>query len=1134
MKIRGLKVKNKILIYILPIILIALSLIIFLAYSSAKKITMNEYNNQKVQITANVINTVNLIDSGYKMLEKSMEDEMVEGMTEFKNAFENAGGDASKVSLDDIKKQMDYKYDLIVIDSETTIIKSTVPEALLFNFMEFDPNLGGEINQIRLSGKIRHESIRTNVGTGFLSKFTYLSTDDHKYLLEISFSKGGLSSVIGDLDPLKVTSQLVKDNPMVSSIKIYDVYGYQFVNSGYNYTPTKKSMEMVARVKKEKSFEVTLGNKIKSYFFIDLNDDKTAMSDNSKIVEIVFDDTILMKTINKMTYYTFTIGIAFIAIIILLIFFLSKKITDPITRLSATAKKVAEGEYEVIADKTSRDEIGELSDVFNTMLHRIREDFKKIGIQKAELEDYSKNLEMMVEDRTIELLGALEESKKTQKLNRESEGFAIHEIICDESGNPVDYRFIDANKAFENFTNCKIAEIRNKTVMETNPETTKDWIQICGHVALTREPYYIDKFSDQGGKHFSINLFSPAEGKFAALFSDITSQIISEEEMKREKNILERILDDILSGYWDWDFTNNTEYLSPGFKKMLGYEDHELPNVPETWQRMIFAEDLIKVNECFHNHVKSLGELPFYNEVRYTHRDGSTIWVICAGHVVTWDSDNQPLQMVGCHINITEIKRLEKSLEEERELLKATLLSMGDGVITTDKTGRVQIVNAVAEELTGWTQEEAFGKPFEEIFHITDDITKKNCENPIEKVFETGETVKLGNHTILISKNGLEMPIEDSVAPIIDDNGNINGAVIIFRDFTERREKQNKIEFLNLHDQLTGLYNRRYLEEELKRLDIANNLPLTLIMLDVNGLKLINDAFGHSVGDKVLQSAARIMKSECGTEDVIARFGGDEFVIILPGTSTNDVKQMLKRIENRLANEGLGSINISISYGWGIKSKADETIADIFKVAEDHMYRRKLSESRSMHYKTIEIILKTLHEKSEREKVHSECVSKYCVAIGIELHLNDEDISELRTAGLMHDIGKIAIDLSILDKPGKLNDLEWVEIERHPELGYQILRSLNEFAKLAEYVLAHHERWDGTGYPRKLKGEEIPLEARIIAVADAYHAMTSDRPYRKALSMEVAVEEIKKKAGIQFDPNIAKLFVEKVLITLEI
>ncbi|WP_069998495.1 PAS domain S-box protein [Cellulosilyticum sp. I15G10I2] len=725
---------------------------------------------------------------------------------------------------------------------------------------------------------------------------------------------------------------------------------------------------------------------------------------------------------------------------------------------------------------------------------------------------------------------ALEE-KNVQAQNLFSnmqEGFALHEIICNERGEPIDYRFLDTNKAFEAMTSLKSEAIKDKTVLEVLPETEDYWIEKYGQVALSGQPLHFENYSKEMGKYFSVNVFSPEKGKFATLISDITTQVLSKEAIAREKNILERILEDTLAGYWDWNLVDHTEYLSPGFKKMLGYEDDELPNSPETWQRLIYAEDLPGTLECFKQHVDSLGKIPFYNEVRYRHKDGSTVWVICAGHVLEWDDENKPLRMVGCHIDITESKKLEQSLDEERERFKMTMLSMGDGVISVDINGRIKIMNAVAEKLTGWTGADACGKPFEEVFNIISEQTRLRCDSPIQRVFDTGQIVAMDNHTLLMTRDGREIPVEDSAAPIKDKEGNIKGAVLVFRDFTEKKEKLEQIKYLSFHDQLTGLYNRRFFEEELKRLDTSSNWPLTLVMLDVNGLKLINDAFGHVMGDRILQRAANLMRTVCRTGDIIARIGGDEFVILLPRTSSKEAACILEQIIEVLPEEQDESVHLSISYGWATKETSDVMFSDIFKAAEDHMYRQKLSESRSMRYKTIDSIIKTLYEKTLLEKQHAEHVSQLCRSLALAMKLDSDDVRELETAGLVHDIGKIAIDLSILDKPSKLSDEERSEIQRHPEIGYQIVRAINEFTRLAEYILAHHERWDGAGYPRGLKGEEIPVGARIMAIADAYDAMTSERPYRKALSKEAAMEELKKNAGTQFDPDMIYVF-DKVI-----
>jgi len=474
------------------------------------------------------------------------------------------------------------------------------------------------------------------------------------------------------------------------------------------------------------------------------------------------------------------------------------------------------------------------------------------------------------------------------------EGFALHEIILDAQGAPVNYRFLDANLAFERITGLKVESILGRTVLEILPQTEKSWIETYGSVALHGQNLTFSNYSAALDKYFTVNVYCPAPNQFATVFTDITFEKEAQEKIERERKILESILEDALSGYWDWNLVTNQEYLSPSFKSMFGYSDDEVENSPESWQKLIYQEDLPSVLEQFDSHIESRGAVPFYNEVRYHHKNGRTVWVICSGRVVEWDGE-KPLRMVGCHINITGIKELEALLREERSLFKTTLHSIGDGVISTDMNGRVGIMNGVAEELTGWSQREAKGRRFEEIFHVIHEFTRRPCDNPVEKVFEKEETIELENHALLIKKRGEEVPIEDSAAPIRDEKGSIKGVVVVFRDCTEKKEKQQKIEFLSYHDQLTGLYNRHFFEAELKRLDTDRNLPFTIAMIDVNGLKLTNDAFGHEAGDQLLQRVAQVLKQECRTDDIISRVGGDEFVVLLPKTSHVETVCLLTR-----------------------------------------------------------------------------------------------------------------------------------------------------------------------------------------------------------------------------------------------
>ena len=351
----------------------------------------------------------------------------------------------------------------------------------------------------------------------------------------------------------------------------------------------------------------------------------------------------------------------------------------------------------------------------------------------------------------------------------------------------------------------------------------------------------------------------------------------------------------------------------------------------------------------------------------------------------------------------------------------------------------------------------------------------------------------------------------------------------IIRDMTVQRAMEKQLEHMSYHDQLTDLYNRRFFEEELQRMDVPRNLPLTLIMADVNNLKLINDSFGHATGDKLLILAAKLIRICARRDEVVARIGGDEFMIILPHTSEEEAARIPARVQQLATDHNLEGLEISISFGLATKTNEDESISDVLKKAEDSLYKQKLFESPSVRGRTIQTIIHTLHEKNKREEQHSRRVSAVCQVIGQAMNLPDSEIRELQNMGLLHDIGKIAIDEQILNNPGRLSEDEWSQMRKHPEIGYRILSTVNDMSEMAEYVLAHHERWDGKGYPKGLRGNEIPIKARIIALADAYDAMTSDRTYRKAMEVEAALSEIRKCAGTQFDPELAELFVSAVI-----
>lgn len=498
------------------------------------------------------------------------------------------------------------------------------------------------------------------------------------------------------------------------------------------------------------------------------------------------------------------------------------------------------------------------------------------------------------------------------------------------------------------------------------------------------------------------------------------------------------------------------------------------------------------------------------------------------------ESGGKEVSSLGKSINhlLNRIESGQKELYDNKKKLEATLTSVGDGVFAVDTEQNIVFMNPIAQRLTGWQFEEVQHTPIRNVFRIINEYTKETVPSPIQQVFDQGEIVELANHTLLITKDGNELPIEDTAAPIKDETGAISGCVLVFRDSSERKERQKRIEYLSYHDQLTDLYNRRFFEEELRRLDVERNYPLTIVYADVNGLKVINDAFGHESGDQLLTLVADAMKTACRADDIIARIGGDEFLILLPKTDAAQAASIVERIKENMGIVHFNGMSASVSFGVETRTESSQSTDEVMNSAERNMYQAKIQNAGGYRSGVIREVFDALMQKSPFEREHSERVGHICVMIAKAFDLSGSDVNDLRIAGELHDIGKVSLDATLLNKAAPLNDTEWIQMKKHPETGYRLLGTCSKFYNVADIVLAHHERIDGTGYPRGLQGEEINWKSRILAVSEAFDAMVHATPYHAALSKPEAILQLQKYAGTQFDSTIVEVFVEKVVDTL--
>lgn len=482
--------------------------------------------------------------------------------------------------------------------------------------------------------------------------------------------------------------------------------------------------------------------------------------------------------------------------------------------------------------------------------------------------------------------------------------------------------------------------------------------------------------------------------------------------------------------------------------------------------------------------------------------------------------------IVSIQTDITDKVMVEKQVVDLLNKQKILLDSIDIQIWFADDINHYGIVNEARAEFLGLAKEEIRGKKITEV--MQEDKSIQSCLASNRFVFETKQKYhveeKIKNHT------GDLRTLAVTKTPILNEDNKVDAIVCTAVDITEQRRQEAKIKYASYHDSLTELYNRSFMEKEINDFDCKENLPISVIMIDLNGLKLVNDTYGHLAGDNLLQKMAAILKNSCRNSDIVVRWGGDEFVILLPKTKQKNLEEVISRINTKLADNYLleagSKIPLSAAIGSAIKSEVYQNIFDILDQAEEIMYKNKLTESKSVKSNIVNSLLRTLSEKSQETGQHSTRMAKLATKIAKKMQLSTIEINKLILIAKLHDIGKTVIPESILNKKTELTEEEWRIIRNHPAVGHRILNATEEFSHISGEVLSHHEFWDGSGYPRGLKGEEIPLLARIIAIVDAYDVMTNKQSYKAPLSKSAALAEIESCSGSQFDPELVELFIK--------
>ncbi len=565
--------------------------------------------------------------------------------------------------------------------------------------------------------------------------------------------------------------------------------------------------------------------------------------------------------------------------------------------------------------------------------------------------------------------------------------------------------------------------------------------------------------------------------------------------------------------------------VNPVGETILGRTTEELKGI--SWSELTHAEDLALELPQFARFTR--GEIHSYAlEKRVIRPDGSLVWINFKLSDLSGSGPHDHMYL--CLLeDISENKEFQEAIRES-ERSKSVFFSHLPGMAyrcKADANWTMEFLSEGCLTLTGYPPESLINNRDVSYNELVSPEYRDMLREEWEHVLK--QKKRYHDEYEITTKTGQRKWVLELGQAVYDAEGRAEALEGIVLDISEQKRKEHQITYLRERDFLTGLYNRSHMEKEKLRLDRPEFWPLSVLICDIDGLRMINDAYGHEEGNALIAKTGELIEGRRSAPAVLGHVGGGEFILLLPRTDTRAACRLKEALQSTIARYNQGNrdarYDISVTIGYATKGGAEEKLSDVIKRAEEFLSNRKLLNQNSSHSAIVSSIMMTLYAKSQETEQHGQRLGEFCEMIGRQLGLEQKLLDDLQLFSKLHDIGKIGIDDQILNKPGKLNEEEWRIMKRHPEIGHRIAAATPQLEHIANYILYHHERWDGSGYPTGLGGEAVPLAARILSVADAFDAMTVDRIYQKAMPRKAALEEIERHSGSQFDPEIAAVFV---------